>query len=293
MTEPSPSGSAPPRLQRGSGIVRARFAAPDPGQPPAASRLLDLYQTAPGRALLPRPEPGEPAALVLLTTSGGLTGGDRMEVQVQLDAGASVTVLAQAAEKIYRAADADAETRLEQVMVAEDQAWAEWLPQETILFQGARFHRSTEIRLSGGARLLAGDLLVFGRVARGEHWRHGALHDRWDLRRDGRLVWTERQSLEGDIAGQIEAAAGFGGAAVQGTILFAAPEARDETLLARLREAMADPEVRTGATLLGETLLVRLLSPQTRSAREAFARAWTFLRQTAGWPATMPRLWLR
>jgi len=281
------------RLQRGAGEVRAEFAAPDAGRPPSATRLRDLYQTAPGRALLPRPEPDDPAMLVLLTTSGGLAGGDRMQVGVTLDPGASVMVLAQAAEKIYRAAEADADTELLQSLRVGAGAWAEWLPQETILFDGARFRRSLNIDLAAGARLLLGDLLVYGRTARGERWQQGRLHDRWDLRRDGRLVWTERQSLQDDIPAILDAPAGFDGAVAQGMILYAAPDALTDALAERLRGALAEPDVRVGLTRLDGFVLLRLLSRNPQSARHSFGQAWSILRHQAGWPAGLPRLWLR
>ena len=65
--------------------------------------LSDLYQRAPCRVLFPTTEAGEPLQAVLLTTSGGLTGGDRTRVSVSVETSARVTVTTQAAEKIYRA----------------------------------------------------------------------------------------------------------------------------------------------------------------------------------------------
>jgi len=65
--------------------------------------LADLYQRAPCRVLFPTTEAGEPVQAVLLTTSGGLTGGDRTRVSVSVEPGARATITTQAAEKIYRA----------------------------------------------------------------------------------------------------------------------------------------------------------------------------------------------
>src|SRR3546814_6908500 len=73
-----------------------------------------------------------------------------------------------------------------------------------ILFDGARLRRDIRIDLDGGeARLLAGDITVFGRIARGERFGHGLLADRWKLRRDGRLLGADALRLDGEIAARL------------------------------------------------------------------------------------------
>src|ERR1700730_1732747 len=81
--------------------------------PDGTTRLADLYQKAPCRTLFPTPESGDPIQAVVLTTSGGLTGGDRTRVAVAVGAGAQATVTTQAAEKIYRALPGTGDARVE------------------------------------------------------------------------------------------------------------------------------------------------------------------------------------
>src|SRR3954466_8871671 len=88
-----------PRMQRAFGESRVAFAMRD-GQ----TRLTDLYQRDPCRVLFPIAEPGEPPQAVLVTTSGGVTCGDRLAMAVEVGPGASAVASTQAAEKIYRAA---------------------------------------------------------------------------------------------------------------------------------------------------------------------------------------------
>ena len=282
------------RLERGDGAVIARFK-PGPASEGGA-RLADLYQAAPGRALQPRPEPGEPTCMVLLTTSGGLAGGDRLILDITAEAGASVTAMAQAAEKVYRSAGSDADTRLVQRLEVQAGARAEWLPQETILFDGARLHRSFDIHLAEAANswALVGDITVFGRVARGENFTHGRLFDHWQVFRAGRLIWTDRLGLDGDIPALLGHPAGFDGARAQGSILCAGlAEAEQSAALDALREKLDDLPVRCGVTRLGGLLLLRMLGPDPAALRQAFGSAWTYLRGRAGWAEAMPRLWLR
>lgn len=272
------------RLQRANGALRLTFAA-DGG---AATRLADLYQSDPCRALLPSPDPGEPLTAVLVTTSGGLTGGDRLQLSVSVKPGAAALCTPQAAEKIYRSADDGAAALTLDLTVGADAA-LEWLPQEMILFDGARLDRRISLDLASSARLLAGDITVFGRTARGERFAAGSLFDRWQVRRDGRLVWTDATRLEGDTLSLLDHPAGFAGAVAQALILYQAPDAvavRD-----RLRELELETGCQWGATVIDGLLLLRLLDADAARLRRVFAALWAALRPGLGCRPVMPRLW--
>ncbi len=109
-----------------------------------------------------------------------------------MGADAAAVVTSQAAEKTYwsRGPAADLEIR---VTVGPRTRLAE-VPQETILFDGARLCRRFEFDLDGTACRLAREMWVFGRIARGEVFGHGLLHD---IRRNGRLVWADSLRLDG------------------------------------------------------------------------------------------------
>ena len=274
------------RLQRANGALTLRFAAEDGG---GVTRLADLYQSDPCRALLPSPDPGEPITAVLITTAGGLTGGDRLKLSVAVEQGATALCTPQAAEKIYRSPD-DTAAALDLMLDVAADAALEWLPQEMILFDGARLERRISVSLKSDSRLLAGDITVFGRIARGERFASGGLFDRWQVRRDGRLLWTDATRLDGDTTAVLDHPAGFAGAAAQAVILYQGPDAagaRD-----RLR-ALEDHEAgcEWGATVIDGLLLVRLLDADAARLRRQFARLWSALRPGLGLRPVMPRLW--
>src|SRR5260370_9095965 len=143
-----------------SGVAEIGFAAHG-----GATRRSHLYQCTPMRVLFPAPEVGEAGLAVLVTTSGGLVAGDRVRVAIRLDPGAVVQVTASAAEKIYRSTGAT--TEIVQDMSVAEAAWLEYLPPETILFDGARLRRHTTIALAPGGGFLGAGILVFGARARG------------------------------------------------------------------------------------------------------------------------------
>ena len=195
------------------------------------TRLARLFQKAPLRVLMPRPAPGEPPCAVLLNTSGGIVGGDALKVEVHLEAGAAAVVTTQAAEKAYRSAGADA--TLDVALELGDAAWLEWLPQETILFDGARLRRRLRIDATAQARLLAIDMLVFGRRARGERFQNGFLYDCWEVRIGRRLAWADALRLAPEPGALLDAPFGFAGAGSFATCIFVAPDAVDRVRLAR------------------------------------------------------------
>lgn len=270
------------RLQRADGALELGYAADG-----ATTRLAHLFQSDPCRALFPRGELDDAAQTVLLTTSGGLAGGDRIRMRVHCGPDARQVVTPQAAEKIYRAINAATEIDVELGVAAS--AWLEWVPQETILFEASRLRRRVRIDVAQGGMLLAGDILSFGRAAHGESYDEGSLFDRWEARRDGALVWADRLLIEAPRL-VLAHPAGFAGARAYGTILHIGPEA--PALLAVARSVMETCKSRSAATVVGGILLVRLLARTTAELRSDYAQIWSRLRHAAaGLPPRMPRIW--
>lgn len=273
-----------PSLQRSSGGAELRFR-----NTGGTSRLSHLYQHDPCRVLFPYPESGDPLQAVVVTTSGGLTDGDEVRIAVGCDAGVQVCVTGQAAEKIYRAAG-PRPCLVEIDLSVGEAATLEWLPQETILFDGARLHRTTTVDLAPTSELLACELLAFGRAASGERFTRGLVQDAWRIRRGGRLVWADAMRVEGELP----RAAGFGDAAVTGFALYIGPQS--ERLLAPSRDAIeryADrwPDLRAGTTLVNTILLARFLG-EGKDVRLALMDWIACMRAAAfGRPARLPRVW--
>jgi urease accessory protein len=254
------------------------------------SRLRDLYQRAPCRLLFPDVEPGEPLQAVLLTTSGGLTGGDRTGVEFNVGADACATLTTQAAEKLYRALPGAAPVECSVAVTAGANAWCEWLAQETILFNGARLRRSFSADLAPGARMLAVESFVFGRHAMGEDLLTGMLHDSWRIRRAGRLTWADAMRLEGNIAGLRRAPFGFGSAAGCATVVYAAQDAG--VLLEPVRELLAEDAESSGVTLLDDLLIIRMLDSEASRLRAGVVRVAGLIRHMAGgFARALPRVW--
>ena len=266
-----------PRLERGNGAAEIVFK-----RRGEATVLARLAQQTPCRVLFPAGEPGDPPLAVLLTTSGGLTGGDALRLAVGVEPGAAACVTTQAAEKIYRSLGPD--VRIDVDLSVGAGASLEYLPQETILFDGARLARRNAADIAPGGRLLAAEMLVFGRAARGEVLRHGRVFERWCVRRAGKLVWADALSLDGDIAARLGDPFAFAGARALATLFYVGEAA--EKLLPRARE-LADG----AATLVRGVLIARLFGPLVHELRERLVRLIAGLRRAIGLPGALPRLW--
>ena len=156
---------------------------------------------------------------MLINTAGGLTGGDRRRHASRGRAPARApSSPRQACEKIYRSASATAEVA-HPPDVGEG-ARLDWLPQETILFDGARLERRLEAELAADASSLLVEATIFGRAARGETVRSGLFRDHWRIRREGRLVFADDLRFDWADAGLLSRPAVLAGAAAMATILF-------------------------------------------------------------------------
>ena len=253
-----------------------------------ATRLHRLYQKTPLRAFLPRHDCGDLVVAAIANVGGGLVGGDRSTVEIDLGPEAAALVTTQAAEKVYRSLGPDC--RIETRLAVGEGGWLEWCPQETILFDRARLRRSLTLDLASGARAMLGETLVLGRLASGERTARGLLHDRIEIRAGGRLRWRDVFRLAGDFAGAVDAPAGLAGVRAVTTFAYAGPDAPERLDLAR--ELLATALVRAGATVVDDVLVARLLGEDPLALRGAFALFWAHFRAAvAGLPPVLPRLW--
>lgn len=270
------------------GIAEIRFAVRD-----GVTRLVHLYQRDPLRVLFPAAAPGDSPLAVLATTSGGLVAGDRLDIDVAVASNAAAHVTASAAEKVYRSTGRT--TTIAQTLSVGPGAALEFLPPETILFDSARLRRHTVVDLAADAAFLGGDIVVFGRRARGERFASGLLREVWEVRRGGELVWADALHLEEDVARIIDDPACFDGAAAFATMILVPPEQNLRELLegARLLVSVCPKKaLRAGVTAMEGLLIARWLGAEAALLRRAYAGFACHLRHAVlGLPPCLPRVW--
>ena len=241
---------------------------------------MRLYEAGGLRLRCPRVSGGCEA--VSINTGGGIAGGDTARVDYVLEAGARVTFTSQSAEKVYRAEGDASDLRMSLTLAAG--AVAEWLPQETILFDGARLDRRLDIDMAEDASLILLESVVFGRLAMGEEMRHGRFTDRWRVRRGGRLALAENVRLDGPVRALLDCPALGQGARAVASFLIIAPQA--EARLDEVRALLADVAFPHGASAWNKMLLARLAAPSPEALRAVIVRLLAGLRGRAA-----PRVW--
>lgn len=246
----------------------------------ARTRLADLYHAGSARLMLPRTATSDLQA-VLVNTAGGVTGGDRFDWQGRAGAGAHLTLSTQAAERAYRAQPGET-GRIASRLAAGAGATIHWLPQETIVFDGARLDRRLDVDLAPDATFVAVEPLVFGRTAMGERLETVSLTDRWRVRRGGRLIYADALRLTGQGEALLARPATLGGNRAVASILYTGPGAAP--LLAPLRRLL--PET-AGASLVREDVLsVRIAAGDGLALRRVLVPVLQALRR-----APLPKVW--
>lgn len=227
---------------------------------------------------------------VILHPPGGLADGDQLDVEATIASAAHALVTTTAAAKIYRCPWRDAVQRTQ--LRVEAGGFVEWLPQETIVFDGARYRQSTEVELAPDAHVILWDITRFGRSARGERFLTGDWRSYISVYRDGRPMWVDRQRIEGGGAA-LSGGYGLGGRPVSATLVWLG-RAATPGLVAEARRLWdsLSSEGEVGVSRLDSGLICRYLGPSTWTARHWFASVWNHLRrELLGRPACPPRIW--
>jgi urease accessory protein len=249
---------------------------------PSGPSRTHLHESGSLRLRFPHSQTSAALDAVLVNTAGGMTGGDRFNLEIAVGAGAQLTVTTAAAEKIYRSLGPATEiaVRLE----VGTNGGLGWLPQMMIGFDGFRLRRTVDVRLARNARLLFAEATVFGRSAMGEIVREGQLLDRRRVRVDGRLVFAEAIGLDGDIAQHLaQAAVTKRGVAIASVLKIPA----DEDCVAAVRSVQDRFAGDVGISAWNGLAMARLVAPDGASLQHDLMSVLQALGATP-----LPRLWL-
>ena len=215
---------------------------------------------------------------IVVHPPAGIAGGDELELGARAPADAHALLTTPGAGKWYRSGGPWAQQKLR----FEVSGALEWLPQETIVFDGARARLGTEVRLEGDARYLGWEILCLGRTGSGEKFGKGEVQLDTRLYRDGKLLWLERGRIEGGGT-LLDSPAGLQGKPVCATLV--ASGAQFDLVACRGVDGIA-------LTQLPGVLLARYLGDSSEEAKRLFAKLWAVLRPALfGREAQAPRIW--
>jgi len=279
------------------------------GAPPAAlsppsegwnARLRLVFERAGARTMLAArshvgplrvrkalyPEGPEVCQAIIVHPPGGIVAGDTLGIDIEAGAGAHAQLTTPGASKWYRSAAACAKAVT--TLHAGPGALLEWLPQESILFDGARASIAVRVQLAPTARFFGWEVVCLGRTASNERFTHGSLRHSLDLSRGGALVFCERAAVNGGDRA-LQSGAILNGAPVFGTLVAAGATIPNELLAACRAVVCRDGD--GAVTLLPDVLVARYRGDSASAARTYFANLWRLLRPLlAGRDAVLPRI---
>ena len=244
------------------------------------TRLKNLRQEGSYRASFPRHSKGN-IETVIINTAGGVTSGDKFTTTITAHENSQISITTQAAERIYHARDTLV-GEIQTSLCLQKNAQLYWLPQETILFDGARLKRRLDVDLHSSAKFLMVEPLVFGREASGEKLLSGMLDDRVSISSNGQPIYIDRIKLKDNITDQLMRPALANNSHAVVSIVLVKPNAK--LLLEPVRALLPQ---KAGASLLNDNILVvRMLAQDSYEMRTATFPILTLLTHN-----TVPKNW--
>ncbi|MFO1297317.1 MAG: urease accessory protein UreD [Rubrivivax sp.] len=187
----------------------------------AATRLHSAHE-GPLRLLKTlHPEGPGIAHAVLVHPPGGLVGGDRLDIDIDVQPGAHMLVTTPAATRFYRSIAGEAVQAVRATVAAG--ARLEWLPQETLAYDGCEGRNAWQVRLAPGASLMALEVLALGLAESQRPFARGRFVQSFGI--EG--LWRERGVIDAADRALLDGPCGLAGRSVLGTLLLAHGEAID------------------------------------------------------------------
>jgi urease accessory protein len=236
------------------------------------------------------PEGADVCHSVVLHTAGGIVGGDRLSLNFHLEPNAQALITTAAASKIYRSNGLQAKQSIQ--MQVDAGATLEWLPQETIVFNGAIYRTDLRVELAPRASWLGWEITRFGRSARGERFLQGEWRSHTEVWQQGQPLWIDRQWLPGK-AEIINSPHGLAGQSVVGSLVWIGQAVEPELVeAARTLWVNAECQGQAGVTRLTSGILCRYRGSNSAEVRNWFIAVWQLLRLSfLGKPSCPPRVW--
>ncbi len=237
------------------------------------------------------PEGRQILHLYLLHPPGGVVGGDQLEIVVELGARSHAVMTTPAAQKLYRSAGAI--SRINTQLTVRSLARLEWLPTETIIYDGAKVQTRQRIDLAPDARFIGWDMACFGRPASDIAFNRGRVEFGLELYRGTVPLIIENLDVVGGSQ-VLSAPWGFAGCTAFGSLYCVTS---DSTQLEQAcqeinRHCGADTRIRGGMTQLDGCAVLRVQAAHLHDVRAALVRAWRIARpMTLGHIAHEPRIW--
>lgn len=241
---------------------------------------------------------GDLAHVYLLHPPGGLVVGDELQIDLCANKGSRTLVTTPSAGKVYsllglKHSDQTTAQCQRVDLSLDDDSLLEWLPQETIVFDGANARLTTRVEAHGSARFCLWDIVCLGRPASGERFSQGQVWQTLEVTIDGQPRLIERNRIAGGDA-MMSAPWGLQGCGSFGTLVASVEQSRDavDDLLQMLAERYPGGSPQWGITQKQGLFIARYLGQSAAQCRQGFSDIWSRIRPAlCAREAVWPRIW--
>ena len=161
---------------------------------------------------------GHVLVVQVVNPTAGILSGDRLASEITVGSGAAVLITSPSATRIFKMHDGEAEST--QSFTVQPGGWLEFMPEPLVPHSGSCFRQRTKIDVAAGGELFFADLLMPGRIARGETWAWEKLCLDLTLKVGGELILRERFDQSGPGFRSLAELAGAGEGACFANLVF-------------------------------------------------------------------------
>ncbi len=221
------------------------------------------------------PEEDGTCHLYILHPPGGIVGGDSLNLELICNENTSTLITTPGASKFYQSNGFTAWQS--QDLTVKENACLEWLPQETILFDGARVDSTTKIQLERQALFMGWEIVSFGRPVCNEEFTTGLFKQSFEIWRSGEPLLIDKITIQ-DRAEVFSSLWGLQAQPVMGllTIVNDDPHALREAT--NIIQGMIEDVSRLSVTVMEDVLVCRCLDTNSMAIRNTFIRIWKAIR---------------
>lgn len=164
---------------------------------------------------------GHALIVQVVNPTAGILAGDVLESEIAVRPNAAILVTSPSASRVFQMKAGEAVCRQRFEVAAH--GWLEFMPEPLVLHRGSRYRQQTELTVAEGGELFFADLLMPGRLARGETWAWDALKLELSLRVGGELLLRERLDQSGEQLKALATLAGSGDGACFANVVMVSP----------------------------------------------------------------------
>ncbi len=212
------------------------------------------------------------AYLYIMNSSPGLLAGDKLGISLKLAGNTSLYLTDQAATKVHPMPDSNSVATTNYKIELQENATLELIPEPLILFTDAALEQKVELKLHPTARLCLSEIIVPGRLARGEYYQFNNYSNRLQVTSlTGELWFTDAMLLEGKL-NPVKASSLFAAKPVLFSLIIIVPQIDLQLLKQQLEDSETAncPDTMIASSILphNKGLLVRGLGENTRALKK-------------------------